>query len=118
MSFVANLNSSDPMRKIVGALFGLYLSAILAAPLQAGVIPKRSVLGNGIVLLTSEQRSLPMVSIELLIDAGSRYDAAGQEGLANLTARLLTYGTKRRSAPQISETLDFIGTSLSAGWGA
>jgi zinc protease len=103
------------MKTIVRVLAGLCVTMTLAAPLQAG--PKRSVLGNGMVLLTSEQRSLPMVSIELLIDAGSRYDAAGQEGLANLTARLLTYGTKRRSALQISDTLDFIGASLSAGCG-
>jgi zinc protease len=105
------------MKKFVRALASLCVTMTLAAPLQAGVVPKRSVLGNGMVLLTSEQRSLPMVSIELLIDAGSRYDAAGQEGLANLTARLLTYGTKRRSALQISDTLDFIGASLSAGCG-
>lgn len=103
------------MTKIVCVLAGLCLTITFAAPLQAGVTPKRSVLDNGMVLLTSEQRSVPMVAIELLIDAGSRYDAAGQEGLANLTARLLTYGTKRRSALQISETLDFIGASLSAG---
>jgi zinc protease len=81
------------------------------------MVPQRSVLGNGIVLLTSEQRALPMVSIELLIDAGSRHEAPKQEGLANLTARLLTYGTQRRSALQISETLDFIGAGLSAGCG-
>jgi zinc protease len=56
-----------------------------------------------------------MVSIELLIDAGSRYDSAGQEGLAHLTARLLTYGTQRRSALQISDALDFLGASLSIG---
>jgi zinc protease len=105
------------MKKFVRALASLCVTMTLAAPLQAGVMPKRSVLGNGMVLLTSEQRSLPMVSIELLIDAGSRYDVAGQEGLANLTARLLTYGTKRRSALQISDTLDFIGASLSAGCG-
>jgi len=41
------------------------------------------------VLLTSEQRALPMVSIELLIDAGSRFEPADQAGLANLTAKLL-----------------------------
>jgi zinc protease len=35
--------------------------------------------------------------------------------VANLTARLLTYGTQRRSAVQISDALDFIGASLSAG---
>ncbi len=59
-----------------------------------------------------------MVSIELLIEAGPRYEPASQAGLANLTARLLTYGTARRSAVQINETLDFIGASLEAGCGA
>lgn len=105
------------MKKIICALAGACLSAILASPLQAGLVPKRTVLDNGLVLLTSEQRALPMVSIELLIDAGSRLDAPNQEGLANLTARLLTYGTKKRSALQISEALDFIGASLSSGSG-
>ena len=78
---------------------------------------KRTVLNNGMVLLTSEQRALPMVSIELLIEAGSRYEAADQAGLANLTSKLLIYGTKQRTAVQISDTLDFIGASLEAGSG-
>src|SRR5947208_4289236 len=56
-----------------------------------------------------------MVSIEVLIDAGSRYDAPNQEGVGNLVAKLLTYGTKRRTALQINETLDFLGASLSTG---
>ena len=90
---------------------------LLALPATANMVPQRSVLANGMILLTSEQRALPMVSIELLIDAGSRHDAPKQEGLANLTARLLTYGTQRRTALQISETLDFIGAGLSAGCG-
>lgn len=87
---------------------------MVTSRLQADLIPKRAELDNGMVLLTSEQRALPMVSIELLIDAGSRYDEPTREGVANLTARLLTYGTKRRSAVQISDALDFIGASLSA----
>jgi len=105
------------MKKIVRALLGCCLIALSAPSAQAGLVPKRSVLDNGMVLLTSEQRTLPMVSVELLLDAGARHDAAGQEGLAHLTARLLTYGTRRHSALQISETLDFIGASLSAGSG-
>jgi zinc protease len=92
-------------------------STLYMVPAQAGMMPKRSVLGNGMVLLTSEQRALPMVSIELLVDAGSRYDGANQEGIANLTSKLLTYGTKRRSALQISETLDFLGASLETSGG-
>jgi zinc protease len=88
-----------------------------SAPAPAGMAPKRAVLNNGMVLLTSEQRALPMVSIVMLIDAGSRYDGAKEQGLANLTAKLLTYGTKRRTAQQISETLDFLGASLETSCG-
>ena len=80
-------------------------------------MPKRTVLNSGMVLLTSEQRALPMVSIEILIDAGSRHEPANQAGLANLTSKLLTYGTQKRSAVQISETLDFMGASLATGCG-
>ena len=99
------------------ALLSILPICLLALPATANMVPQRSVLGDGMILLTSEQRALPMVSIELLIDAGSRHDMPKQEGLANLTARLLTYGTQRRTALQISETLDFIGAGLSAGCG-
>ncbi|MGH7783761.1 MAG: M16 family metallopeptidase, partial [Candidatus Binatia bacterium] len=97
-------------------VFSAFISILVALPWpgNAAVTPRRSVLDNGIILLTSEQRTLPMVSIEMLILAGSRFDKPEQEGLANLTAKLLTEGTKRRSALQISEALDFIGANLSS----
>ena len=99
-------------------LFLCVLGLVTAVPpVTAKLVPKRTVLDNGTILLVSEQRALPMVSIELLIDAGSRYDAVGQEGLAHLAARLLTYGTQRRSALQISDALDFVGASLSTDCG-
>ena len=101
-------------KTLPGLLFALAI-LMAAMPASAELTPKRTELDNGVVLLTSEQRALPMISIELLIDAGARYDGGGQEGLANLAARLLTYGTKRRSALQISDALDFIGASLSTG---
>lgn len=72
------------------------LALVGAVTASAGMAPKRAVLPNGLVLLTSEQRALPIVSIELLIEAGSRYEPANQAGLANLTARLLTL--RNRSA--------------------
>ncbi|HWP56965.1 MAG TPA: pitrilysin family protein [Candidatus Acidoferrales bacterium] len=77
--------------------------------------PQRTVMDNGVVLLTAEQRGLPMVTLKFLLDAGSRHDPAGHEGLACLTARLLTYGTRTRTATQIAEALDFIGASLNTG---
>lgn len=105
------------MKKIPLHLIALLALLALAPCAHAGMVPKRSVLNNGMVLLTSEQRALPMVALELLIDAGSRHEAAQQAGLANLTSKLLTYGTKRRNALQISETMDFIGAGLSTGAG-
>lgn len=106
------------MKKILLWAMAILYTAVGSLPALAAMAPKRSVLENGLVLLTSEQRALPMVSIELLIDAGSRHEPPSQAGLANLTARLLTYGTKKRSALQISEALDFIGAGLSASAGA
>jgi zinc protease len=100
-------------------LLGLFLFSLLAQVTAAhgAMVPKRTVLSNGLVLLTSEQRSLPTVSIELLIDAGARHESAEYAGLAHLTAKLLTDGTAKRNALQISETLDFIGASLDTGCG-
>ncbi len=105
------------MKNFLLKLIALVLFAAPAPGANADMVPKRSVLNSGMVLLTSEQRALPMVALELLIDAGSRHEAAEQAGLANLTSKLLTYGTKKRSALQISESLDFIGASLTSSAG-
>ena len=56
---------------------------------------KRMTLSNGAVLMVSEQRLLPMVTIEIAFDAGSRRDPQGKEGLAELTAR---YDAAQRAA--------------------
>ena len=55
--------------------------------------------------------------VNVLVDAGARLDPAGKEGLGNLTADLLTEGTEKRSAQQISDAADFIGASLSSSAG-
>jgi zinc protease len=105
------------MKKLLWCALAVLISTPFAFPTVAAMVPKRTVLNNGLVLLTSEQRALPMVSIELLIDAGSRHEPAHQAGLANLTSKLLTHGTLKRSATQISETLDFMGANLATGAG-
>ncbi len=74
----------------------------------------RSTLPNGARLIVSEQHALPLVVLQVVIDAGSRRDPRGKEGVANLTADLLTEGTTKRTASQIKEAVDFIGASLIA----
>ena len=93
-------------------LFSLFIfwDAGNAAEIKA----KRLETPNGITLLIVEQPSLPIVSVEALIRAGSLYDPEEKAGAANMTASLLEEGTKKRTSTQISEAIDFIGASLSA----
>ncbi len=95
------------------------LAAAVALPPAASVVAEgppamRSTLPNGARLVISERHSVPMVVIRVLIDAGARRDPPGKEGVASLTAEVLTEGTKTRSASQINEAVDFIGASLDA----
>jgi len=101
--------------KLIAPLLSLSLLIGLPGMPEARPLAQRSALENGLVVLTSEQKSLPMITFNLLIEAGSRYDPPGRAGLANLTARLLTYGTQGRTALQIAEVLDFTGATLSTG---
>ena len=41
-----------------------------------------------------QTKALPMVDIEVSIDAGDRYDPIGKSGLADMTAGLMNYGVK------------------------
>ncbi len=94
-------------------LFFLFIAATASpAPLA-----ERRVLPNGIVLLSSEQKSLPIVTVRLAVQAGSTMEQPAKAGLANLTARLLTGGTEELSAPEISRRVDSLGGNLSVSAG-
>ena len=94
------------MKKFSLGLFPILSICLLALPATANMVPQRSVLGNGMILLTSEQRALPMVSIELLIDAGSRHDAPKQEGLGQLNRQALDL---RDAAPDRAANQRYLG---------
>ncbi|MBI4841777.1 MAG: insulinase family protein, partial [candidate division NC10 bacterium] len=96
-------------------LLGL-LSPVLGPPSPvawAAALGQRQVLPSGMVLLVSERRSVPIVTATMLIQAGAISDPPDRAGLANLTAELLTQGTKTRTAIQVSEAIEFVGGSLS-----
>jgi len=97
---------------LVISLFSLLWLVLEGRLVQAMPPVQRSVLPNGLVLLVSQEHSLPMVTVQLLIDAGSRKDPSGQEGLAYLTAKGLLLGTSKRPVTTMNEELDFMGASL------
>jgi zinc protease len=94
----------------------IWTGAILAAP-PSQVLGVREKLPNGLVWLFSEQSGLPLVTVRLLVKAGTLQDPQGKEGLANLTASLLLSGTEKRAATQIAQELDFLGARLGAQGG-
>lgn len=100
-------------------LCGALLTCLICMTHSVQAMPpvQRSVLANGMVLLSAQEHSLPFVTVELLIHAGARNDPSGQEGLASMTARALLFGTGKQSMNVINEQLDFMGASLSADAG-
>jgi len=78
---------------------------------------QKIVLPNRLVVLHSEDHSLPFVTLHLLIDGGLRGDPTGQEGVARLTAEGLLLGTSRHTVDALNQELDFMGASLSASSG-
>ncbi len=105
---------------MVPRIFAILLSlfvVMVQCPAQAMPPVQRLVLPNQLVLLTSEDHSLPFVTLQLLVDSGSRRDPPGQEGLASLTAKGLLLGTSKRNVTQINGDLDFIGAALNASSG-
>jgi len=78
---------------------------------------QKTVLSNRFVLLHSENHSLPFVTLQLLIDAGSGKDPSGMEGLSHLTGRGILLGTSGHTAAALSEELDFLGASLDSSSG-
>ena len=89
------------------------LVAMLFTPLvYAAPLGTRTVLDNGATLLVAERPGVPMVIFNILLKSGAASDPTGREGVANLTAELLTRGTKQYSAQALAEELDFLGASL------
>jgi zinc protease len=72
----------------------------------------REVLPSGLTVLHAERHNLPLVMLTLLVKAGMKDELAEESGLANLTASLLTEGTKSRTSIQLSDEKDYIGAGL------
>lgn len=75
---------------------------------------KRQTLPNGLTVLHAERHNLPIVMVTLLIKASPLNEPADKAGIAYLTAKMLTEGTHKRNASEISEEIEFIGASLDA----
>ncbi|HEX6641682.1 MAG TPA: insulinase family protein, partial [Thermoanaerobaculia bacterium] len=76
--------------------------------------PIEKVLDNGLRVIVVPKHSIPLVAARLMVKTGGAADPIGQAGLAELTATVLTKGTKTRSAEQLSRGVEALGATLAA----
>jgi zinc protease len=82
-----------------------------AKPLQLAT-PASATLPNGLTLILSERRGVPIVAANLVLKTGSDANPLDKPGLANFVSAMLDEGTATRSAPQIADEVAQLGASL------
>jgi zinc protease len=81
------------------------------ATLTANV--KKTVLANGLTVLTKEVRSAPVVTVQVWYNIGSRNEAPGVNGIAHQLEHMLFKGTKDRPI-QFGRLFSALGSSFNA----
>ncbi|MBL8179406.1 MAG: insulinase family protein, partial [Bryobacterales bacterium] len=66
-------------------------------------------LENGIRVVTDEIRGVSQVAIGVVVECGSRHEAADERGLAHLCEHMLFQGTSLRDSMQIARHIDYAG---------
>jgi zinc protease len=76
---------------------------------------KDEILPTGMRLITAPVPKLPLVTVLVLVNAGSTSEPRGKEGVAALTAAGLLEGTARFDGAELAEKFEQLGTSLESG---
>ncbi|HXW83420.1 MAG TPA: insulinase family protein, partial [Candidatus Binataceae bacterium] len=74
----------------------------------------KSVLKNGVRVLTEPMSHVLSASIGIWVENGSRYETSAENGVSHFLEHILFKGTKKRTAAQIAEQIDAVGGVLNA----
>ena len=85
-----------------------------ARPLQLAT-PVSAILPNGLTLILSERRTVPIVAASIVLRTGSDANPLDKPGLASFVAAMLDEGTMTRNALQIADEVAFLGGSIGSG---
>jgi zinc protease len=73
--------------------------------------PQQAKLSNGLSLMVV-RRPVPVASLSLVFRHGAAACPPGKSGLASLTARMLTEGTRKHPGVRLAEEVEQLGTTL------
>ena len=76
---------------------------------------ERAELSNGMKIVLAERKTIPVVNLNLMLDAGYASDQFSSAGTASLAMNMLDEGTKTKDALQLSEELSMLGANLGTG---
>ncbi len=82
--------------------------------LTEGMGYQKTILGNGIRVITEEIPYLKSVSIGVWVTTGSRDEHPNENGVSHFIEHLLFKGTERRTAFDIAKEIDSVGGTLNA----
>jgi zinc protease len=85
----------------------------ITAPATLTANVKKTVLANGLTVLTKEVRSAPVVTVQVWYNIGSRNEAPGVNGIAHQLEHMLFKGTKDRPI-QFGRLFSALGSSFNA----
>jgi len=75
---------------------------------------RRTVLPNGLIVLTEQMEHVRSVAMGVWMRAGSRHELAELNGISHFVEHMVFKGTKSRSAQRIAREVDAIGGNLDA----
>jgi predicted Zn-dependent peptidase len=75
---------------------------------------RRTVLPNGLIVLTERMEHMRSVAMGVWIKSGSRCESSEINGISHFVEHMLFKGTHSRSAQQIAREMDSIGSNLDA----
>ena len=74
-------------------------------------------LKNGLRVYGVENREVPLVDFEIVIDGGLLAENINKVGVANLVADMMTQGTKNRTPQELEEAIQQLGASINVSAG-
>jgi predicted Zn-dependent peptidase len=75
---------------------------------------QKTVLPNGLTILTEEMQQIRSVSIGVWVRSGSRHEAPELNGISHFVEHMVFKGTKNRTALDIARQMDSIGGNMDA----
>ena len=113
--FVLEIRPHEEGRTVASDVDRSELPVAGDAPVPVFPTIERATLPNGLEILLARRDAVPVVILQLMVDAGFASDVQSAPGTARLAMAMLEEGTRSRDALGLSDELQRLGATLSAG---